>query len=242
MAEDVFIRRQFNGNVGKTKLENIRNPQWGLISGGVKALQPDWFLFAFVWCSQIECDNHFGHSCTHGSYPHSIKVCITQKDNSPEIYARLAKQAGPKPESMRRPRLSKKEQAARLYVMWGMPQQYAGDPSTPVSAAEYYGDSLNGRFIRRCMKRGLNWVILSPRHSIWGPDDQYLPGEKLLRETTPEQQKHLAKELHRYAARFEEVWLYSGRIHDRTELHKQVLKSARLSDKIEETTRFSSVR
>ena len=242
MAEEVFVRRQFDGSVGKTTLENIHNPHWSIKSGGVKARQSDWYLFAFAWCSQIECDIHFGHSCLHGSYPHSIKVCITQKDNSPEIYARLAEQAGPKPESLRRARLSKKEQSARLYVMWGMPQQYAGDQLTPVSAAEYYGDSLNGQFIRRCMKRGLNWVILSPQHGLWGPDDQHLPSENLLRETTPDQRKQIAKALRRYAARFEEVWLYSGRNYDRTELHQQVLNAARLPDKLIVATKFSDVR
>ena len=194
------------------------------------------------WCSQIECDLHFGHSCLHGSYPHHIRVCITQKDNPPEIFARLAEQAGPKPESLRRARLSKREQAARLYVMWGMPQQYAGDPSMPVSAAEYYGDSLNGQFIRRCMKKGLNWAILSPQYGLWGPDDQHLPEESLLRETTPEQRKQIAKTLHRYAARFDAVWLYSGRTYDRTELHQQVIKNARLSEKLEETSLFADIR
>ena len=242
MTEEVFVRRQFDGSVGKTTLENIRNPHWSSRSGGVKARQPDWYLFAFAWCNQIECDINFGHSCLHGSYPHSIKVCITQKDNSPEIYARLAEQAGPKPQSLRRARLSKREQAARLYVMWGTPQKYEGDPSIPVSAAEYYGDSLNGQFIRRCMKRGLNWAILSPQYGLWGPDDQHLPGENLLRETTPEQRKHIAKALRRYAARFEEVWVYSGRTYDRTELHQQVLNAARLPDKLIVATRFSDVR
>lgn len=242
MIKDVFIRRQHDGPVAKTQFDCISGLYWGKTSGGVKARQPDWYLFGYVWCSQIECDLHFGHSCLHGAYPHHIRVCITKKDNSPEIYARLAEQAGPKPESMRRARLSKKEQAARLYVMWGMPQKYAGDPSMPVSAAGYYGDSLNGQFIRRCMKRGLNWAILSPQHCLWGPDDQHLPGENLLRETMPDQRKQISKALRRYASRFEQVWLYSGRTYDRTELHQQVLNAARLPDKLIVATKFSDVR
>ena len=123
-----------------------------------------------------------------------------------------------------------------------MPQHYDGDLLTPLSAAEYYGDSLNGQFIRRCMKRGLNWVILSPQQGLWGPDDQHLPGENLLRETTPDQRKQIAKALRRYASRFEQVWLYSGRTYDRTELHQQVLNAARLPDKLIVATKFSDVR
>ena len=186
--------------------------------------------------------HYFGHSGVHCPCPHFIKVCITRKGNDPEVFERLAQQAGPKPFSCRRDRLSKKEQAARLYVMWGMPQKYSGDTSVPVFAADYFKGSLVGYFIRRCVRRGLNWVILSPKYGIWGPGDQYLPEEKLLRCITPAGQKGLAKKLGKIAARFEQVWLYSGRIHDRTALHKNVIAMSKATNKIQHALYFADVR
>lgn len=239
--EIVYIRRQYNGGVGETLFKYIHGLKWDTVSGGVNATQPDWYLFGYVWCDQVNGD-YFGHSGIHGPCPHHIKVCITRSGNSPEVYKQLAEQAGPKPMSLRRSQLTKNTRAKRLYVMWGMPQKFNGDPSRTVSAEEYYGESLNGRFIRRCTKRKLNWVILSPRHGIWGPDDQKMPEETFLRCTSEADHKMLAKQLRSYAARYEEVFLYSGRIHDRTALHQQVIKAARLSEKLEETSYFADIR
>jgi len=99
-SQRVRIRRQFNDPmVAECPTSALQDFCWDVISGGVKARAPQWFLFAFVDCTEVIGD--IAHSCQHGSAPHSIKVCVVKIDNDPETYAALAEKAGPRPPSKR---------------------------------------------------------------------------------------------------------------------------------------------
>jgi len=56
---------------------------------------PQYFIHAYVWCDDYE--GQLAHSCQHGKGLHHIKICITKTDNEPIVYAKIEKQAGPKP-------------------------------------------------------------------------------------------------------------------------------------------------
>lgn len=94
----VIVRRQFNdARTARCRLLDLRRVHWDFISGGVQKVAPWSFMYGYVWCSDLVEADDFPHSCLHGSGPHLIKVCIVKKDNPPQTYASLLKQAGPKP-------------------------------------------------------------------------------------------------------------------------------------------------
>lgn len=101
MTEQVYIwvRRQWNDyRKAKYKLGDISNVHWDNISGGVYARAPQYFLHGYVWCNEM-LEGELAHSGIHGDCSHNIKVCIVKKDNAPEVYARLTRKVGPKPQS-----------------------------------------------------------------------------------------------------------------------------------------------
>jgi hypothetical protein len=79
------------------RLSEIKNIHWAIVSGGVGARAPDYFLYGYVNC-QAALEGEIAHSGTHGPCPHSIKVVILKKDNEPEVMRLLMEEAGPKPE------------------------------------------------------------------------------------------------------------------------------------------------
>lgn len=84
----VKIKRQPNDwRVGEVPYSKLQNLQWDILSGGVKASTNQYYIFAYVWCDQIE--GVIAHSCKHGDGPHLIKVCITKKNNDPDVFARI---------------------------------------------------------------------------------------------------------------------------------------------------------
>jgi len=92
----VFIRRQWNDyRIASVKFDKIRDLHWSDISGGVQAPMPQFFVCGYVWCNEVEGD--IAHSCEHGEGPHSIKVCVIKKDNTPKIFNELFEIVGPKP-------------------------------------------------------------------------------------------------------------------------------------------------
>ena len=96
-AETVWVRRQWNDwRHALYHLADIEHPHWDNMSGGVYAVAPQYFLHAYVWCDGM-VEGELAHSCSHGSGPHRIKICVTKKGNDPMVFARLAETAGPKP-------------------------------------------------------------------------------------------------------------------------------------------------
>lgn len=96
----VRIRRQFNDSkIGTVDFLCLSGFKWDYISGGVQSFAPQPFIHAYVWCDAIEGD--FSHSGIHGPCPHNIKVVIVKKDNTPEVWQKILKEAGPRPEIRR---------------------------------------------------------------------------------------------------------------------------------------------
>ncbi len=94
----VLIRRQWNDyRIGEVDFPRLESPHWSTISGGVYARSPQPFIHAYVLCSDVVGD--ITHSCLHGEGPHRIKVTVLKKDNSREIWERLAGIVGPKPKT-----------------------------------------------------------------------------------------------------------------------------------------------
>lgn len=93
----VSVRRQWNSwEVAQVYVGDVSNPLWDLVSGGVKETSPEAFIFGYIWCDAI-VSGSVAHSCLHGTAPHSIKICILRKDNSPRIYNHFLALTGPKP-------------------------------------------------------------------------------------------------------------------------------------------------
>ena len=100
--ELVSVRRQWNSwEVAEVYVGEVSNPAWDVESGGVKESSPDALIYGYVWCDAI-VSGSLAHSCLHGTAPHSIKVCILRKDNSPRIYNYFLEMVGPKPSAWQR--------------------------------------------------------------------------------------------------------------------------------------------
>ncbi|MBC8438426.1 MAG: hypothetical protein H8D87_01910 [Deltaproteobacteria bacterium] len=98
--ETVYIRRQFNDyRIAKIPFDGLSGIRWDTISGGVNNIAPQPFIHAYVWCDEVIGD--IAHSCQHGPPPHSIKIVIVKKDNSPDIFKMISEIAGPKPKVYR---------------------------------------------------------------------------------------------------------------------------------------------
>jgi hypothetical protein len=93
----VWVRRQWNDwRQAKYRLDALEKPHWTKVSGGVNAPAPQFFIHAYVWCSDA-IEGEVAHSGRHSPCPHRIKVCVTKKGNDPSAFAFLANMAGPKP-------------------------------------------------------------------------------------------------------------------------------------------------
>jgi hypothetical protein len=96
-GNSVWVRRQWNDHrIARYSLENVRNPHWSDISGGICAKTGRSLLHVRVMCDAME-EGELAHSHTHEDEPHEIKVCVLKTDNDPEVYAALSEQAGPRP-------------------------------------------------------------------------------------------------------------------------------------------------
>ena len=101
-TELVSVRRQWNSwEIAQVWVGEVSNPLWDLLSGGVKEFASEAFIFGYIWCDAI-VSGSIAHSCLHGTAPHSIKVCILKKDNSPRIYNHFLTVVGPKPKFWQR--------------------------------------------------------------------------------------------------------------------------------------------
>ncbi|MBP2656649.1 MAG: hypothetical protein H6Q73_4218 [Firmicutes bacterium] len=95
--ELVSVRRNWNSwEIAQVYVGDVSNPLWDLESGGVKESSPEALIFGYIWCDMI-VSGSVAHSCLHGTAPHSIKICILRKDNSPRIYNYFLTLIGPKP-------------------------------------------------------------------------------------------------------------------------------------------------
>src|SRR5207247_4406995 len=93
----VTVRRQWNDHrLATYHLDDVDDPHWSEMSGGIAAPAPRPFLHGYVWCDGM-VNGELAHSCAHGAGPHRIKVCIVKKDNQPASYAALLVKAGPCP-------------------------------------------------------------------------------------------------------------------------------------------------
>jgi len=95
-TDRVYIRRHQQdwriGYVSKTEIDELR---WDTISGGVHRVSSQPFIHGYVMCDRVR--GEISHSCAHGEGPHRIKVLVTKKDNSKEIFDWCHGYAGPKP-------------------------------------------------------------------------------------------------------------------------------------------------
>lgn len=96
-TELVSVRRQWNSwEIAQVYVGEVSNPLWDLVSGGVKESAPEAFIYGYIMCDAI-VSGSVAHSCLHGTAPHSIKICILRKDNSPRIYNHFLDLVGAKP-------------------------------------------------------------------------------------------------------------------------------------------------
>jgi len=92
----VTVCRQWNDHRKiKVNLSALSGFHISKISGGVQARSPYPMLYAYMACDNIPESKEFAHSCKHTGYPHRIKVCITQKHNSPALYRKLRRMIEP---------------------------------------------------------------------------------------------------------------------------------------------------
>jgi len=88
--EKVYVRRQWNDwRIAGYFLTDVSGLHWDSISGGIMAASPRPFLSGYVLCTEM-VEGELAHSCEHGPPPHKIKVCITKKDNTKEVYEKLS--------------------------------------------------------------------------------------------------------------------------------------------------------
>lgn len=96
-SELVSVRRQWSSwEVAEVYVGDVNNPLWDLAGGGTKETAPEAEIYGYIWCDAI-VSGSVAHSCLHGTAPHSIKVCILRRDNSPRIYNHFLGLVGPKP-------------------------------------------------------------------------------------------------------------------------------------------------
>lgn len=101
-TELVSVRRAWNSwEVAEVYVGDVTNPLWDVVGGGVKETPPEALIYGYIWCDAI-VSGSIAHSCLHGTAPHSIKVCILRRDNSPRIYNHFLALAGPKPAAWQR--------------------------------------------------------------------------------------------------------------------------------------------
>jgi hypothetical protein len=87
----VKVRRQWNDEcVASYRLQDISGLHMDNVSGGVQARANRDYLHGYVLCNSM-VDGKLSHSCLHGPPPHSIKVCVVQKDNTKAAYTLLRK-------------------------------------------------------------------------------------------------------------------------------------------------------
>ena len=100
--ELVSVRRQWNSwEMAEVYVGDVSNPLWDIEGGGVKGAAPEAQIYGYVWCDSVVTGS-LAHSCLHGTAPHSIKVCLLRRDNSPRIYNHFAELVGPKPPTWQR--------------------------------------------------------------------------------------------------------------------------------------------
>lgn len=102
LTELVSVRRKWDSwEIAEVYVGEVANPLWDLESGGVKETAPEALIYGYVFCDAI-VSGSLAHSCQHGTGPHSIKICILRKDNSPRIYNYFLALTGPKPANWQR--------------------------------------------------------------------------------------------------------------------------------------------
>jgi hypothetical protein len=85
----VFVRRHWNDfRIAKIKATDLTDIHWSSISGGVGSASPRPMVSGYMLCDRI-VEGELAHSCQHGPGPHSIKVVVVKKDNTPKTVKRL---------------------------------------------------------------------------------------------------------------------------------------------------------
>ena len=88
----VNIRRQWNDyRIAEVDISDLSNLHWDDISGGVRARTPRPFIHGYMPCDSYNGD--LADWCAHGRGPHSIKVCVIEKDNCKEVFVAVRKLA-----------------------------------------------------------------------------------------------------------------------------------------------------
>jgi hypothetical protein len=85
----VTVRRQWNDhNIATYRLVDLSGLHMSNVSGGVGVRANRSYLCGYVACDAA-LEGAVSHSCAHGEGPHTIKVCVVKKDNSPAVYQLL---------------------------------------------------------------------------------------------------------------------------------------------------------
>ena len=69
-------------------IDKLTSLRFDSVAGGAGVMAPRQFLHGCILCTDL-VSGEIAHSGRRGPPPHEIIVCITKKDNSPEIYKRL---------------------------------------------------------------------------------------------------------------------------------------------------------
>ncbi len=102
----VWVQRQPNAwHQAAYHVDDITGLHWTATSGGVGVPLGNLFLAGYVRCDSM-VSGELDHSGIHGACPHSIKIIITKAHNDPALYAKLAAQAGEKPQLDRNVRIA----------------------------------------------------------------------------------------------------------------------------------------
>ena len=82
----ITVRRHWrDSQKGQVHINKLTNLRFESVSGGVGVMAPRRFLHGYILCTDL-VSGEIAHSGRHGPPPHEIIVCITKKDNTPEMY------------------------------------------------------------------------------------------------------------------------------------------------------------
>jgi hypothetical protein len=85
----VTVRRRWNDPQSARVPEGaLREPAVRNDPGGICGATPRPFLVARVWCDHLAGDTGL-HACDPATAPHELELVILERDNPPDVHARL---------------------------------------------------------------------------------------------------------------------------------------------------------
>ena len=93
----IVVRRHWNDiRSASVRFADVNGFRWDQVSGGVQRRSPRPMIYAYMQCTDVQ-EGELSHSASHGPCPHTIKVVVVARDNSPAVMRALRLLVAPKP-------------------------------------------------------------------------------------------------------------------------------------------------